>query len=49
MRRKALNLPLANAGESEAIKKLKRDNELLIRDLRRMQAGPFKVWNWFKK
>jgi hypothetical protein len=47
--RRSLNLPLADAGLSNSHKMLKRDNELLLRRLRQIQAGPFGICTWIKK
>ncbi|WP_157052431.1 hypothetical protein [Ornithinibacillus contaminans] len=48
LRRRSLNLPLAKTGSSNSMKKLRRDNELLLKRLRQLQAGPFGIWNWFR-
>ncbi|WP_036577301.1 hypothetical protein [Oceanobacillus picturae] len=49
LRRKSLNLPLAETGSSNALKKLRRDNHLLLKRLRQLKAGPFGIWNLFRK
>ncbi|MGG3772946.1 hypothetical protein [Heyndrickxia faecalis] len=48
-KRRSLNLPLANPGLSNASKRLRRNNKLLLQRLRQIQAGPFGICTWFKK
>ena len=47
--RRSLNLPLADPGHSNGHKKLKRDNEILLKRLRQLQYGPFGIWTWFER
>ncbi|WP_170133024.1 hypothetical protein [Saliterribacillus persicus] len=49
MSRKSLNLPLAKTGESHGVKRLRRENELLLQRLKQIQAGPFGIYEWFRK
>ncbi|MGG3691802.1 hypothetical protein [Heyndrickxia ginsengihumi] len=48
-KRRSLNLPLADPGLSNGSKRLRRNNELLLKQLRLMQSGPFGLCTWFKK
>ncbi|GER74615.1 hypothetical protein [Weizmannia acidilactici] len=47
--RRSLNLPLADAGLSNSSKRLRRNNELLLKQLRQIQTGPFGICTWFRK
>lgn len=49
IKRRSLNIPLANPGYSNGTKKLKNDNKLLLDHLKRLETGPFGIKRFFKK
>ncbi|WP_179106466.1 hypothetical protein [Terribacillus halophilus] len=48
-KRKSLNLPLAKTCESNGVKRLRKENALLLKRIRELQSGPFGIHSWFKK
>ncbi|WP_180994140.1 hypothetical protein [Bacillus sp. Marseille-P3661] len=49
LKKRSPNLPLANPGYSNGHRKLRRNNELLLRRLDQIQSGPFGIWSWFNR
>lgn len=47
--RKSLNLNLATTSESNGVKKMKRKNRYLLKQLEMKRSGPFGIFNWFRK
>lgn len=47
IKRRSLNIPLANPGYSNGTKKLKNDNKLLLDHLKRLETGPFGIKRFF--